>query len=95
MASQTKSILKLWAGLAGIFIFLLLWVSQTVRSTWFSYDIQKIKNEIAKNELVTVNLLMQRDQLLSLEAIERAAKQELGLIVPKEENIIIINVKQG
>jgi len=37
---------------------------------------------------------LKRDKFLSLESIDVIAKEKLGLIVPKKENIIVISLPE-
>lgn len=55
-----------------------------------AYQIQEIENEIKKEENKRIELEIQRDQYLSLDFVESVAKKKLGLIVPKEENIVVM-----
>jgi len=68
------------------------WVNQTIRSTKLSYKIQKLEEDLKKEERKFTQLKMSRDQILSLESIEKKAK-EFGFEVSKGENITFITVK--
>ena len=92
-ASQATKIKRLWLGLVILIPFLLLWVGQTVRSTQVSYQIQKVGDEINIELRGQTDLEMQRDQFVSLESIEGAAKKKLGLIVPSKENIVLMALR--
>ena len=91
-ASRASKIKRFWLGFVILVPFLLLWVGQTVRSTQVSYQIQKLQDEIKKESHRQIELEMQRDQFVSLESIENAAKKKLGLIVPAKENIVLITL---
>ena len=91
---QKQKIKRLWTALIGTVLFLLFWVSQTVRSTQLSYQIRQIESEIKKEQIKEVELMMKKDEVLSLEKIESAAKEKLGLIVPGEENIVVISLAE-
>lgn len=71
----------------------MFWVNQTIRSTKLSYNIQKLEEDLKKEERKENQLKMNHDQYFSLESIEKKAK-ELGYEVTKEENIKLISVKR-
>ncbi len=73
--------------------FLLFWVHQSVRSTQISYRIQKLDSEIKRERSRETEFLMKIDQWVSLESVESIAKEKLGLIVPREKDIILISVR--
>lgn len=70
------------------------WVNQTIRSTKLSYEIQKLEEDLKKEERKFTQLKMIRDQFFSLESIEKKAK-ELGFELSKEDNITFISIKHG
>lgn len=74
----------------GLFLVLLVWVSQTVRSTKISYQIQKLEDEIRKEERIKAELEVRKNKRLSLNAVEEYAGKNLGLINPQEKDVIII-----
>jgi cell division protein FtsL len=57
--------------------------------------IQKVEEEIRKEQKRQTALQIERDSLLSLETLEESAKKKLGLVEPKEENIVIMTLKDG
>lgn len=90
---QTKNRIKqFWTGLFISVLFLLLWVHRTVQSTQLSYQIQNLEGEMRKEQNKQIELKMERDRYLSLEFIESVAIKNLGLVVPKEENIVVFTL---
>jgi hypothetical protein len=83
---------RLWLGFLLLVPFLLLWVHQSVRSTQVSYQILKIEEEIRAERNRQIELEIARDRIVSLEAIENAARTKLGLVVPRKENIVLITL---
>ena len=80
--------------MAGI-VFLLLWVSQTIRSTQVSYQIKKIEEEIKAEERKQSELEIERNRALSLDSIESSARKDLGMENAQEKDIIFIPVKEN
>ncbi|OGR79257.1 MAG: hypothetical protein A3I11_08220 [Elusimicrobia bacterium RIFCSPLOWO2_02_FULL_39_32] len=80
----------------GFFIgtcLLLMWVGFSIQSTQLSYSINKIEDEIKKEERRLVELEMIKNKLVSLDSLEMLAKEKLGFIFTKEENIIYLPVQ--
>lgn len=78
-------------GLVGLFLILLIWVSQTVRSTQISYQIQKIEEEIGKEEAKKADLEARKNQYLTLNSVDEYARKKIGLISPQEKDIVVIS----
>ncbi|MBI2915841.1 MAG: hypothetical protein HYY07_03180 [Elusimicrobia bacterium] len=83
---------KLWTGVLILTLFLLGWVSQKIRSIQTSYDIQNLENELKKEQRRYSDLEMERNAILSLDSLEKAAKETMGLVPIKEENIVPVLV---
>lgn len=83
---------RLWLGVSALVFFLLLWVSQSVRSTQLSYQIQKVEEEIKKELKRQAELKWHADRILSLETLEAAARKKFNLAPPKEENVVIMTL---
>lgn len=81
---------KVWLSAGGVFLFLMVWVGQSVHSTKLSYQIQKVEEEIRKEQRTQTELELQRDRALSLESLEVAAQRKLGLVIPAEKNVVIV-----
>lgn len=91
-AESREKIKKIWVGFFFLVFFLILWVNQTIRSTQTSYLIKKVEEEIKIEERKQEDLEMERNRILSLEAIENTAKEKLGMDHPKEKDIIIMPI---
>lgn len=85
-----KKLKRFWTGILVLIPLVLFWVNQTVSSTKILYQIQKLSDEIAREEDRKVSLEMLRDRLTSLEFVEWTARNKLGFADPKRENIIIL-----
>ena len=70
-----------------------MWVGFSIQSTQLSYSINKIEDEIKKEERRLVELEMIKNKLVSLDSLEMLAKEKLGFIFTKEENIIYLPVQ--
>ena len=81
---------RFWLGLFGLFLLLLVWVNQTVRSTQISYQIQKLEEQIKDEEDHKSELEANKNQYLSLNSIEEIARQKLGLVNPQDKDIVVI-----
>jgi len=92
MAAKKARLRRFWFGVLGVVLFLLLWVNQSVRSTQLSYRMQKVKDQIHQEQTRRTELQMERDGLLSLESLEEISKKKLGLIEPKDDNIVIMTL---
>lgn len=91
MTQPTRTgIQRFWLGLALLTGMLLLWVSQTVRCTQLSYQIQSVEQEYKKEQRKRAELELQRDRCLSLETIETIARQRYGLVNPQKESVILL-----
>lgn len=84
---------RLWLGFLIGTCLLLLWVGLSIQSTQLSYAINKIEGEIKKEERQLVELEMTKNKLISLDVVEKIAKEKLGFIFTKEENIIYLPVQ--
>ena len=80
--------------IVGLLAFLLWWVSQTVRSTEISYQIQDFEERIREEKKRRSELEIQKNGVLSLAMVENIARQKLGLVVPKESDLVIVEVKK-
>ena len=94
-AAKKARLRRFWFGVLGLILFLLLWVNQSVRSTQLSYRMQKVEQEIRQEQKRRTELELERDSLLSLENLEEVSKKKLGLVEPKDENIVIMSVKDS
>lgn len=92
--AQGNGIKRFWLGFIALTVMLLLWVSQTVRSTQLSYQIQSVEQEFKKEQRKRVELELQRDRVLSLESIETIARKKYGLVNPEKENVILLALAQ-
>ncbi|MBI2119674.1 MAG: hypothetical protein HYT97_08615 [Elusimicrobia bacterium] len=81
---------RLWLGFFIGTCLLLLWVGFSIQSTQLSYSINKIENEIKKEERELVEQEMIKNKLTSLDMLEIVAKEKLGFIFTKEENVIYL-----
>lgn len=84
---------RLWLGFLIGTCLLLLWVGLSIQSTQLSYAINKIEDEIKKEDRQLVELEMTKNKLISLDVVEKIAKEKLGFIFTKEENIIYLPVQ--
>lgn len=91
-AATQKKFRSFWSALSVMVFFLLLWVSQSVRSTQMSYQILKMEKQIAKEQSKRTELEISRDRMISLDAVEKTALDQLGLVVPKKDNIIVMTL---
>ena len=89
---KKRRIRNFWLGSFALTAILLLWVSQSVRSTQVSYQIQKVEEDIKKEQKKYLELEIAKDRYLSLDSLENTASKKLGLVVPGEENIIIVKI---
>lgn len=92
---RKEKVKQVWLGIFFLILFLLLWVHQTVQTTQISYKIQKLEEELQKEETKQIEFKMQADQYQTLEFVESVAKKKLGLIQPKENNIIVITLPES
>ena len=89
-----KNIRQYWFGIFCIILFLLFWVSQSVRSTQISYEIQTLEDKIKEEKNKQVELKIERDRYLSLDYVETIARKKCGLIPPLKENIVLMNLSE-
>lgn len=94
-ALRQKRMKRFFSGIFCFVLFLLLWVSQSVRSTQLSYEIQKLEEQIKEEQNMQVELKLKRDRYFSLEYVETLAKKKYGLILPPQENIVILPLPEG
>ena len=85
-----KKLKRFWTGILVLIPLVLFWVNQTVSSTKTLYQIQKISDEIEREENHKVALEMLRDRMTSLEFVEWTARNKLGLEDPKRENTVLL-----
>jgi cell division protein FtsB len=85
-----KNLKRFWMGILILIPLVLFWVNQTVSSTKILYQIQKLSDEIKQEENRKVALEMLCDRLTSLEFVEETARNKLGFVDPKRENIILL-----
>ena len=90
--ARAAKVKRLWLAFGLLIPFLLMWVGQTVRSTQLSYQIQTLEDEFKKERARQIELQMLRDRLISLDSIEKTARNKLGLIVPSKENIVLVTL---
>ena len=92
---QTRDKVKrFWAGIFAFTPIILLWVNQTVSSTKILYQIQKLEEEVKREHNRSIELKILRDRMTSLEFVEWTAKNKLGFVVPKAEEIVMISVPE-
>lgn len=94
MSVRKEKVKRVWLSIVFLVTGLLLWVSQTVRSTQLSYRIQAVELDLDQEKKRQIELNLERDELISLSRVEEIAKTKLGLIVPKDEDIVILTVQQ-
>lgn len=78
-------------GLIGGGIFFYTW--PRVRLVTMNYDYNKLRAK--ENELIHLNRMLQLElaSIRSLEKIEKIAVEKMDMIEPKDENIILVRVK--
>ena len=71
-------------------VILLFYVWQSVQSVKMNYQISRLEKEIQffKNNNKYLNVRL--DELTALSRVEKIARKKLGLISPKENDIIVI-----
>ncbi len=71
-------------------VILLFYVWQSVQSVKMNYQISRLEKKIQffKNNNKYLNVRL--DELTALSRVEKIARKELGLISPKENDIIVI-----
>jgi cell division protein FtsL len=71
-------------------VILLFYVWQSVQSVKMNYQISRLEKEIQffKNNNKYLNVRL--DELTALSRVERIARRKLGLVSPKENDIIVI-----
>ncbi len=89
-----KSVKRFWTGILVLVPVILLWVNQTVNSTKILYQIQKIDEEMKHEQDRKIALEMLKDRMTSLEFVEWTAKNKLGFVEPKREDIVVLAVSR-
>ncbi len=71
-------------------VILLFYVWQSVQSVKMNYQISRLEKEIQffKNNNKYLNVRL--DELTALSRVEKIARKKLGLIYPRENDIIVI-----
>ena len=87
-----KKVKRFWVGILAFTPIILFWVNQTVNSTKILYQIQKTEEELKREEHRSVELKLLKDRMVSLESVEWIARNKLGFVVPKREDIIVLTV---
>ena len=87
-----KKVKRFWAAICAFTPMILLWVSQTVDSTKILYQIQTLEEEIKSERNRSVELKLLYDRMTSLEFVEWTAKNKLGFVVPKADELVILTV---
>ncbi len=75
---------------AGFFVifFLTFYIWHQAESVSIGYETEDLGNEIERLKEEIEQLETRKADLLSLDRVEQMAKQELGMILPSEEQII-------
>ena len=87
MYKSVSSYLQIFLVSLVIFLF---YVWQSVQSVKINYQINRLEKEIQffKNNNKYLNVKL--DELTALSRVEKIARKKLGLIFPKENDIIVI-----
>ena len=89
-----KKVRRFWTGILVLTPAVLLWVNQTVSSTKILYQIQKLDDELKREQDRRITLEMLRDRMTSLEFVEWTARNKLGFVDPRSQDIVVIPVSQ-